>query len=127
MENFMEDINSRIARLSIALGISLQSEADVAAVINQLRNMSVTQERRQTPERRVGERAGMSAERRVSYFRAELRGLLVLRYGVEQRLVEQMGYHETRQILSEAEAHLVRNGFPPGVDGMLLGHHFDAN
>lgn len=125
MENFMEDINSRIARLSIALGISLKSEADVVAVINQLRNMSVTPERRHTADRRAGERAGMSAERRASYFRAELRGLLVLRYGVEQRLVEQMGYHETRQILSEAEAHLVRNGFKPGVDGMLLGHNFD--
>jgi hypothetical protein len=126
MESFMEDINIRIARLSIALGISLQKEEDVAAVIHQLRGMSVTEDRRSAPERRAGERAAMSAERRKSYFRSELRGLLVLRYGVEQRLVEQMGFHETRQILAEAEAHLTRSGFQPGVAGMQIDQHFET-
>jgi hypothetical protein len=126
MESFMEDINIRIARLSIALGISLQKEEDVAAVIHQLRGMSVTEDRRSAPERRTGERAAMSAERRKSYFRSELRGLLVLRYGVEQRLVEQMGFHETRQILAEAEAHLTRSGFQPGVAGMQIDQHFET-
>ena len=120
MESSIEALNARIARLAIGLGVSLKSDAEVARVMNQRPVAAVTNERRGIPERRDTLRTGAGTDRRVAHKREELRGLLVLRYDVETRYVDEVGVIATRQILVEAEAHMVRAGFRPGADGMDL-------
>jgi hypothetical protein len=99
MVSSIEAINVRIARLAIGLGVTLSSEAEVAELMrcHQLKpDLSIDNQRE------------------------ELRGLLVLRYGVETRYVDQVGLITTRQILIEAEQHLLRDGFDLGDDGIDL-------
>lgn len=112
-ETFLADLNARIARLAIALHVPLHSEADVQAAMHAL----------EPGEAVVG--AEHSAQRRAQGLRAELRGLLVLRYGVEQRCVEEFGVEVTQQIMAEAEAQLQREGFQPGADGVDLQRIFE--
>lgn len=116
MESSIEAINARIARLAMALGVSLRSEADLAQVLT--RPAAVASERRSTPERRATERSELCADRRMAHLREELRGLLVLRYSVEKHYVEDAGVAMTHEILLEAEANLLRRGFKPGADGI---------
>jgi hypothetical protein len=68
----------------------------------------------------------VSSERRVSHKRNELRGLLALRYHLEAVSVNENGLLLTRQVLVEAQAHLVRQGFKPGADGLDLDDLFIA-
>ena len=124
MESSIEAINTRIARVAIALGVSLKSEDEVMRVISQPPGQALLHERRSTPERREASRASTGPDRRVAHMREELRGLLVLRYGVETRFVEEVGATATRQILVQAEAHMVRAGFKPGADGVNLDRLF---
>lgn len=49
-----------------------------------------------------------------------LRGLVVLRYELVSKSVEEVGLDATRQVLIEAERHLVAIGFAPGGDGIDL-------
>ena len=118
MGSFMEDIDRRIARLSIALGISLQGEQAVIAALHQLADKAPAPNNRQGVERRSVQRHGM--DRRLSDARSELRGLLVLRYGVERRFVEQIGVDATRELMAQAETRLNLRGFQPGADGVHL-------
>ena len=110
----MEEINARIARLALALDVSLQTEHEVAHVMQQAQAQAVPHPSQSTPERRVA----------VTWL--QLRGLLVLRYDVEKRYVEEVGVSATRLILVEAEAHMLREGFQPGADGMDLQRLFDG-
>lgn len=102
------ELNARIARLAIALGVSLDNENELARVMHQIQGQTGSHSVQSTPERRHACKW------------TELRGLLVLRYGMETRLVDEVGVTLTRQLLVEAEAHLVRLGFQPGADGMDL-------
>jgi hypothetical protein len=113
MESSLEELNARIARLAIGLGVSLKNENELAGVIRQLQVQAEPHELQSTPERRLASKW------------TELRGLLVLRYGVEQRFVDQVGATATRQLLVEAEERLVRVGFEPGADGIDLYRLFD--
>ena len=113
MESSIEELNARIARLAIALGVSLKNEDELARVIHQL----------QTQVEPHGVQS--TSDHRLASKRAELRGLLVLRYGVEQRFVDQIGATATKQILANAEEHLVRVGFEPGADGIDLRNLLD--
>ena len=123
----IEDLNTRIARLAIALGISLKNNDEVTQAMSQLQAPPVPAERRSDAlDRRAGARSEGSADRRLSYKRVELRGLLVLRYGLEMRYVEEVGVSVTRHLMTEAEAHLVRDGFAPGADGVDLTRLFDG-
>ena len=108
MESSIEALNARIARLAIALDVSLKNDDDVARVMNRHLVPAAPHENQVTPDHHV------------AYKWEELRGLLVLRYGVETRYVDQVGISATRQILIEAEEHLVREGFNPGDDGIDL-------
>lgn len=108
MELSIEALNARIARLAIALDVSLKNDDDVARVMNRHLVPAIPHENQVTPDHHT------------AYKWEELRGLLVLRYGVETRYVDQVGVIATRQILVEAEAHLVREGFNPGDDGIDL-------
>lgn len=125
MASAIEALNARIARLAIGLGVSLDSNDDVVSAMTWLAPSSVAQERRVAPERREVVRMDRGSGRRVAHQREELRGLLVLRYGVETRYVEQVGVIATQQILIEVEAHLVRDGFKPGADGINLDRLFN--
>lgn len=124
MEASIEELNARIARLAIGLGISLENEAELASLMSQNHAAStVTHERRSVLElSSVSEHKG--PDRRLAHKRQELRGLLVLRYGVETRYVDEVGVVATRQIMTEAAAHLVRDGFKPGADGINLDRLF---
>lgn len=112
MESSIEELNARIARLAIALGVSLKNESELDQVLSQIQ----LQEESPTLH---------TPDRRQACQLTELRGLLVLRYGVEQRFVSQVGVSMTRQILVEVEEHLERVGFEPGADGINLRRLFD--
>ncbi|MEO8117875.1 MAG: hypothetical protein ABI606_00960 [Rhodoferax sp.] len=127
MESSFEALNARIARLAIGLGVSLKSDDEVARVMSRHQVVRVSQERRVTLARREASRTDSSSERRVAHLWEELRGLLVLRYGVETRYVDEVGVSATRQILVEAEAHLTRAGFKPGADGINLDRLFNES
>lgn len=125
MESSIEALNARIARLAIGLGVSLKSDADVAQVMKRHPVSPVLTERRLAPDTHPASRTGSDMDRRMAHQWEELRGLLVLRYSVETRYVEQVGVLTTRQILVEAEAHLVRDGFQLGADGIDLERLFN--
>lgn len=126
MASSIEALNVRIARLAIGLGVSLDSEVEVARAMSQTLAVSaVSHERRTAPGPSAASHTG--PDRRMAHKREELRGLLVLRYGVETRYVDEVGVVATRQILVEAEAHLVRDGFKPGADGIDLDRLFKAS
>lgn len=114
MTSSIEAINARIVRLAIALDVSLQSNDEVVRVMSLPQASAVPRD------------SQISAESLMAHKREELRGLLVLRYGVESRYVEQVGVIATRQILIEAEEHLARKGFNPGDDGIDLDRMFNA-
>jgi len=126
LESSMEGLNARIARLAIGLGVSLQDEHELARVMSRPPLAAAPVERRATgapclPERRVS-----SSERRTAHHWDELRGLLVLRYHAESHYVDEVGVAATRQILVEVEAHLEREGFSPGADGLHLERLFGS-
>ncbi|WP_114972753.1 hypothetical protein [Rhodoferax ferrireducens] len=127
MESSFEALNARIARLAIGLGVSLKSDDEVVRVMSRHQVVRVSQERRVTLDRRGASRTDSSSERRVAHLWEELRGLLVLRYGVETRYVDEVGVSATRRILVEAEAHLTRAGFKPGADGINLDRLFNES
>ncbi len=116
----LEALNARIARLAIGLGVSLDDRNEVDALMHQPQVAPVAHERRSG---RTGYPAG-NVERRVAHQREELRGLLVLRYHMETVSVTAHGLDVTRQVLSEAQAHLVQQGFKPGADGLGLDDFF---
>lgn len=102
------DLNMRIARLAIALGIRLDQSEDVHRVLHH--ELSSTSHH---PE----------SDRHRAHAYTELRGLLVMRYDIEKHLIEDMGLQLSRRILEDAELHLAVAGFKPGVDGLSLDLH----
>ena len=125
IESSFEALNARIARLAIALGVSLETDDAITTLMSEHPLQEVSPERRLSADRRGTSRSSSGPDRRLAHKREELRGLLVLRYGVETRYVSQHGVVVTRQILLESEAHLVRDGFKPGADGPHAGHLLD--
>lgn len=128
MEGSMEELNARIARLAIALGVPLNTDQDVQHVMSKsfqqvappqaLPRAGDRREAQSTHFKGLDRRSG--TDRRLAYKWEELRGLLVLRYGVEKTYVQQVGLDATRQIMTTAEQHLQRDGFRPGADGVDL-------
>jgi hypothetical protein len=116
MSTSLEALNARIARLAIALDLSLDSQAVQDAFMAEPPEPVV--ERRQSGA--DGGVLQVSSERRVAHKRNELRGLLALRYHLEVASVNESGLALTRQVLIDAQAHLVRQGFKPGADGLDL-------
>lgn len=124
MESSIEALNVRIARLAIGLGVSLANDADVAQVLRRQPALPVSPERRLAKDTHPASRTGSGTDRRRAQQWEELRGLLVLRYGVETRFVDLVGVVTARQLLVDAEAHMVRDGFRPGADGIDLERLF---
>ena len=80
----------------------------------------VATERRANRDGAQARPPSMSGERRVSHLHEELRGLLVLRYRIETTSLNDNGLTLTRQILDQAEEHLVQKGFKPIAHGLDL-------
>jgi hypothetical protein len=118
MERSIEELNSRIARLAIALGISLDDDEHIASVLHAPPPEPVSVERR--AERHGHGRPWGGLDRRVAHTRRELRGLIVMRYGIEKDFVDQVGASATRQIMIDVERHMSREGFKAGADGVDL-------
>jgi hypothetical protein len=53
-----------------------------------------------------------------------LRGLLVLRLQLEATSLNNHGLRVTLQAMTQAEEHLIRQGFEPGADGLDLVDFF---
>jgi hypothetical protein len=106
-----DDLNVRIGRLAIALRVPLESDADAENALKTLADMAVAVERRAVAERRSASRTEGGTERRLGYQRAELRGLLVMRYDMEAKLYEQLGFTVARQIIESSAQTLTRHGF----------------
>ena len=121
----LEELDARIARLSIALRVPLNTDAEVQEAIKSFGVTDVSTERRSGTERRSAERVSAGPERRVNFQRTELRGLLVLRYGLERRLVENVGATLTREIIETAAHSLERHGFEHGAGGLLVNRDID--
>lgn len=96
----IERLNARIARLATALDVSLDKDSEVERVLQ--RDTSAPGDTRQ------------------HRMREELRGLLVLRYGVTTRFTQKLGAEVTRDLFIYAEEKLLREGFRPGADGIDL-------
>ncbi len=127
MSDSVQQLSARIARLATSLGVNLENEAELDQVLRIDAVRVPVPDRRVTPDRRTALRAGMSPDRRKSHMREELRGLLVLRYGVARSYVGRVGVDATRHILVSAQEQLVREGFKPGADGAHLRRLFDQN
>ena len=124
----IEALNARIARLAIGLGVPLDTEAEIAQVMNLKHPASTVAHERRTHQDGIDvTHLGANPDRRVAHKFEELRGLLVLRYGVESRYVNDVGADATRQIMSDAEASLERDGFKPGADGINLKRLFNQS
>ena len=106
----MGQLSERIARLSIALGVSLHKDADMARVMSQPQHLGEGQN---------------ASERRQSGRWRELRALLVLRYGLQKRCLDDAGAGVTRQMLSAHQDRMQRDGFKAGADGFHLSRMFE--
>ncbi len=123
MSSSVEEISARIARLAKTLDVDLQNESELERVLNMDGGGAPAHERRAAANSALP--AG-SPERRKSHLREELRGLLVLRYGVTRRFVDRVGVDATRHILVNAQDQLEREGFKPGAAGADLRRLFDG-
>ena len=107
----MEQLNSRIARLAMALNISLTDRANLEAALKEPHDAAAAYLETVA--------LGEGPAHRVRAERAELRGLLVLRYSVEEKLAESLGFTELQELLGKIEQHMEREGFAHGADGLL--------
>lgn len=113
-EQALVELNARIARLGPALGIPLDEETNIQAVLHKQHGQLAAY----FPE-------GLHAQDNAnSHHRAhaleELRGLLVLRYTLVEHTIEDEGLSVARHIALEAEIDTERKGFKPGMDGFDL-------
>ena len=113
VEQAVEQLNSRIARLAIALSLDLTDKHCIDQVLkNPTGDASCI-----AP---LADHLHSSQQRRTTLETAELRGLLVLRYGIEQKLSQEMGYAGLQDLLLRVEHHMKREGFAHGADGLDL-------
>lgn len=127
MSASVRELSARIARLATSLGVDLENEAELERVLHIDAGRAPSPDRRVSPDRRAESRTSMSPDRRKAHLREELRGLLVLRYGVARSYVDRVGVDATRHILVSAQEQLVREGFKPGADGANLKRLFNQN
>lgn len=118
-------LNVRSIRLAIALGVSLGNPRDIEQVFRRPASPAPEMDRRSGTDRRGGARAGRGPDRRVSHQWEELRGLLVLRYGVQKQCLDDFGLDVTRRLVAEVQADLQREGFAPGSAGIDLERRGD--
>lgn len=111
IENLLEKINARIARLAKIVGAKLDTEADFEQLLNH-----------DTPflQSRAGGHEDHSLsepEHRQFHAWTELRGLLVLRTRLTAHTISKHGLQVALQIATQAEENLSRDGFAHGAEG----------
>jgi hypothetical protein len=99
------EINERVARLGMALGLHLEQPTDVQRVLDL--NMG--------PLPKAPDKA-----HRFRNEWKELRGLMVMRYRLEKMMSQSHGASTTRELLEMSEAALAHKGFRPGQDGLSM-------
>ncbi len=102
MEEVIEELDKRIARMAIGLNVDLSDEENLLTIIHQKHEHF---------------ESNHSHEKTHIH---ELRGLIVLRYGIEKQYVELIGAKATKQLLLIAEEHLLQMGFHQAADGINL-------
>lgn len=112
-EQAFVELNARIARLAVLLGIEMDGRA--ATIQHILQHGPHELERLQAE----GESGNPQALRQAREWE-ELRGLITLRFGLLARTVETLGLDATRRITALAEDDLDRHGFRHGADGFAL-------
>ena len=114
LDKSMVDLNARIARLALALGVSLESEEEVRGILSH------------RPDARPmhSEQGPRFQQMEHEHVLIELRGLLIMRYGIERHVAEDQGANVVRRVLEQAEAELSKHGFKPGADGLDLEQLF---
>lgn len=122
----LEALSARIARLAIGLNIHLDDERAVQALMEKSQLPVIEIERRAPATGDTAHHASPSLDRRQAHLREQLRGLLAMRYHLEATMVADNGLPLTREIIAQAEEHLVQRGFKPGVDGLALDDFFNA-
>ncbi len=120
----MEALNGRIARLAAALHVALNDPPAVAALMATQQLPQVVEDRRKVSMDLA--LVHVSADRRQAHQHAELRGLLVLRYHMETTCLNENGWVVTFEVMAQAEAQLLRQGFKPGADGVGLDGFFNV-
>lgn len=121
----LTDLNTRIARLAIALHIPLKTDADIQEAIRTTDPQPpYGVERRGSSERRSAIRVASNPERRTTLQRCELRGLLVMRFGTEIKLVELIGAVPSLQIMGSVARTLESQGLLPDSRGSLVNRGF---
>ncbi len=118
-------LNVRVLRLAIALGVSLANPQDVDKVLRLGARTAPAVDRRGTPDRRGGSRSGNGSDRRVAHQWAELRGLLVLRYGLQKQCLDDFGLDVTRRLVAQVLTDLQREGFDPASAGIEVSRTDD--
>lgn len=118
MASSMAALNTRIARLASDLGASLKTDHALVQVLGSHDLAPLPRERRNMADSGEPARIAIDPTHRTTHKWHELRGLLVLRYSMEARYVDEVGVSAARQIMIEAEERLVRSGFNPGDDGV---------
>lgn len=127
-ETAIEALNARIARLAMALDVSLDSASAVQALMDQAPpSPPFTPERRRDDDGQHRAFRALNGERRKAHLMEELRGLLVLRYHFETTVLQDSGLEVTREILEQAHAHLLQRGFKQGADGLGLEQFLPRN
>jgi hypothetical protein len=122
----LKALNARIARLAMALDIALDDQASLQSLVASSQVKPFPVERRDSSQGAAEAKVYVGPERRKAHQREELRGLLTLRYQLEASSVNEHGLALTRQVLADAQDHLVRQGFKPGADGLGLDELFKA-
>jgi len=114
----LEQLNARIARLAMGLGVTLDEPHAMERLLERPRLPPGIEDRRK--RNLEAGHVGICPERRTAHLYEELRGLLVMRYQIEAESVSVHGLERTHEILSITETHLEQQGFKPGADGISL-------
>lgn len=119
LESTCKELNLRIARLSIALGISLDDEHAVEQVLHHHHSDTEVPAAVRHPHHSAA--PSHTAAQREDQRWDELRALILMRDGMEQHCVEELGPAAAGDILLSVEQQMDRQGFRHGADGMDLG------
>lgn len=114
LDKSMTELNARIARLALALGVSLENEEEVRSILSH----------RPDAHPMHAEQGPRFQQMEHEHVLIELRGLLIMRYGIERHAAEDQGVSVVRRVLEQAEAELSKHGFKPGADGLDLEQLF---
>ncbi|MFM7024679.1 MAG: hypothetical protein ACKOWC_01275 [Limnohabitans sp.] len=115
IEDTLERLNQRIARLAHLLGVSLALESTRLKILDGSLSMATD-----------WQALGASGEKRRSHEWAELRGLMVLRMRMMKDTLDELGLEPTYRIAQMVHEHMVVEGFQPGSDGFEMLQRLQA-